>query len=41
MLPERFRPVQARQVAQGLINAAKAARPGLQVLSNTELRRVR
>lgn len=41
LMPARWRPVQARQVALGLLNAAKAARPGLQVLSNIELRRAR
>ncbi|MES2090225.1 MAG: oxidoreductase [Pseudomonadota bacterium] len=41
LMPERWRPVPARQVALSLLNAAKAARPGLQVLSNIELRRAR
>ncbi|MBC7700291.1 NAD(P)H-binding protein [Aquabacterium sp.] len=38
LLPERYRPVQARQVAQGLVNAAKSGRPGVHGLSNIELR---
>lgn len=40
LLPERYRPVQASQVAQGLVNAAKSARPGVHGLSNIELRRL-
>lgn len=40
LLPERYRPVQARQVAQGLVRAAKRALPGVQRLSNIELRRL-
>ncbi|MDE2400093.1 MAG: NAD(P)H-binding protein [Burkholderiales bacterium] len=39
LMPERLQPVSARQVALGLLNAAKAGRPGVHVLSNTELRR--
>ncbi|MDO9003148.1 MAG: NAD(P)H-binding protein [Aquabacterium sp.] len=38
LLPERYRPVQARQVAQGLVNAAKSGRPGVHGLTNLELR---
>ena len=38
LLPERYRPVQARQVAQGLVNAAKSGRPGVHGLTNIELR---
>jgi uncharacterized protein YbjT (DUF2867 family) len=41
LMPERYRPVQARQVAQGLLNAAKTAMPGVHGLSNTDLRRLR
>jgi len=40
LMPERYRPVQARQVAQGLLNAAKAGRPGVHGLNNIELRRL-
>ncbi len=39
LMPEAYRPVQATQVAQGLVNAAKSARPGVHGLSNIELRR--
>lgn len=40
LMPERYRPVQARQVAQGLVNAAKAGRPGVHAVNNIELRRL-
>lgn len=40
LMPERYRPVQASQVAQGLVNAAKSARPGVHGISNIELRRL-
>lgn len=40
LMPERYRPVQARQVAQGLIDAAKAGRPGVHAVNNIELRRL-
>ncbi|RZL03602.1 MAG: NAD-dependent epimerase/dehydratase family protein [Rubrivivax sp.] len=40
LLPERYRPVQASQVAQGLVEAAKAGRPGVHGLNNIELRRL-
>ena len=38
LMPERYRPVQASQVAQGLVNAAKSGRPGVHGLTNLELR---
>ncbi|RZI83491.1 MAG: NAD-dependent epimerase/dehydratase family protein [Rubrivivax sp.] len=41
LMPELYRPVQARQVAQGLLNAAKTAPPGVNSLSNLALRRQR
>jgi uncharacterized protein YbjT (DUF2867 family) len=40
LMPERYRPVQASQVAQGLVNAAISARPGVHGISNIELRRL-
>jgi uncharacterized protein YbjT (DUF2867 family) len=40
LMPERYRPVQARQVAQGMVDAARAGRPGVHALNNIELRRL-
>lgn len=40
LMPERYRPVQAAQVAQGLVEAAKRGRPGVHGLNNIELRRL-
>lgn len=40
LLPERYKPVQAWQVAAGLIAANKAARSPWQILSNVALRRM-
>lgn len=41
LMPERYRPVQAHQVALALLRAAKAGRPGVRILSNTEMRGLR
>lgn len=38
LVPGPWRPVRAEQVAAGLVNAARAARPGVRVLGNSELR---
>lgn len=38
LIPGPWRPVRAAQVAAGLVNAARAARPGVRVLGNVELR---
>ncbi len=38
LVPGPWRPVQATQVAAGLVNAAKAGGSGVRVLSNTQLR---
>lgn len=40
LIPGPWRPVRAAQVAAGLVNAARAARPGVRVLGNVELRAV-
>jgi uncharacterized protein YbjT (DUF2867 family) len=40
LMPERYRPVQARQVAQALLNAAKSGPSGMHRLSNTAMRRL-
>ena len=41
LMPERFKPVQAAQVAAGLLAVARDERPGWNVLSNTLLRGMR
>ena len=41
LMPERFKPVQAAQVAAGLLAVARDERPGWHVLSNTLLRGMR
>jgi uncharacterized protein YbjT (DUF2867 family) len=41
LMPERYKPVQAAQVAAGLIASSKAGEPGWHGLSNTVLRRMR
>jgi uncharacterized protein YbjT (DUF2867 family) len=41
LMPERYKPVQAAQVAAGLIASIKAGKPGWHRLSNTVLRRMR
>lgn len=41
LLPERYKPVQASQVAAGLLSVVREERPGWHVLSNTMLRRMR
>lgn len=41
MLPPRYRPVQARKVAAGLLAAARTPRAGWHVLGNARLRRMR
>jgi uncharacterized protein YbjT (DUF2867 family) len=38
VLPSRWRPVQAAQVAAALVHAAHASRPGVQILENAALR---
>lgn len=40
LTPPRYKPVHASQVAQGLVQAAHAGRPGVQVLDNMALRRL-
>jgi len=40
LMPEAYRPVQARQVAQALLNAAKTGPMGVHRLSNTAMRRL-
>ena len=37
LVPARWRPVHARQVAASLVAAARASKPGLQVLENADL----
>lgn len=39
LVPGRWKPVHARQVARALVLAARDDRPGVRVLENTELRR--
>ena len=41
LMPERFKPVQAAQVAAGLLAVARDERPGWHVLNNTVLRGMR
>lgn len=40
LMPELYRPVEARQVAQALLNAAKTGPMGVHRLSNTAMRRL-
>lgn len=41
LMPSRYKPVQAAQVALGLLSVARTERPGWHVLSNTVLRGMR
>ena len=41
LMPERYKPVEAHQVAAGLIAAAKSAPPGTQVIDDIALRCMR
>lgn len=41
LMPDRYKPVQAAQVAAGLLSAARDERPGWHVLSNVHLRGMR
>jgi uncharacterized protein YbjT (DUF2867 family) len=41
LMPERYKPVQAAQVAAGLIASAKSAEPGCRVIDNIALRCMR